>query len=149
MATGCAVVLTRVGAFPSLVEDGKSGVIVNRADPPALAAAIERLINDEPARKEMARSARERAIEHFSWDRIVDRLRSSESALGGVVEHHRGTLKADVLLSDRGQSDAAVIVRVLLAPDPEHAHVEKPDRTAQNPLPAHLVALQVGSDAPT
>lgn len=75
LSVGAPVVATKVGAFPELVEHGKSGLLVNRADPRDTAAALERLITNENERRMMCRAARQAALDRFSWDRIVDQLK--------------------------------------------------------------------------
>ncbi len=48
MAAGKPVVATRVGGVPVVIEDGLNGLLVEKNDPRALAAAIQRLL-DEPS----------------------------------------------------------------------------------------------------
>lgn len=50
MAAGTPVVSTRVGAIPELLEEGEAGLLVAQGDDAALAAAIERLLDDEALR---------------------------------------------------------------------------------------------------
>lgn len=71
MSFGCPSVATRVGGIPEVVEDGVSGLLVPSGDVDGLARAAERLIQDPTARKVMGQTARERASERFSADRIV------------------------------------------------------------------------------
>ena len=63
-AAGKAVVATRVGGLPEVVEHGRTGLLVGPDDPQELSAAILSLLRDEGRRKEMgergARVARER-----------------------------------------------------------------------------------------
>jgi len=63
-AMGLPVVATRVGTLPELVEDGKTGRLVPPQDPPALAAALIELLQDEAKRRAFGAAARERAT-HF------------------------------------------------------------------------------------
>jgi glycosyltransferase involved in cell wall biosynthesis len=65
MATGLPVVVSDVGGLPEMVVDGETGLVVPRDDPPALAAAIERLRADEGLRSRLADAGRRRAEEHF------------------------------------------------------------------------------------
>jgi glycosyltransferase involved in cell wall biosynthesis len=58
-----------------MVEDGESGLIINRNDPDALAVAIRGLIENDRIRRDLSRAARRRATEHFGWDAQVDQLR--------------------------------------------------------------------------
>ena len=47
---------TRVSGIPEIIEDGVSGLLVEAKNPPALAAAIERLLRDAELRKRLASS---------------------------------------------------------------------------------------------
>jgi glycosyltransferase involved in cell wall biosynthesis len=71
MAEGLAVVATRVGGTPEVVEDGLSGVLVPTRSPEATASAIGALISEPARRHELGRRARVRVVEHFSLDRMV------------------------------------------------------------------------------
>jgi glycosyltransferase involved in cell wall biosynthesis len=74
MASTTPVVATRGGAFPEIVEDGRSGLLVERADAHALAEAILQLLSNPDQRKVMAQAAFQRASTMFSWDRIAEDL---------------------------------------------------------------------------
>jgi glycosyltransferase involved in cell wall biosynthesis len=71
MATGLPVVATAVGGTPEAVVDGETGLLVPPRDPEALAAALERLIADEPLRRRMGAAGRARVEAHFSVERMV------------------------------------------------------------------------------
>ncbi|HVG97224.1 MAG TPA: glycosyltransferase family 4 protein [Chloroflexota bacterium] len=73
MAAGTPVVASRVGGIPEAVTDGETGLLVPPADPPALAAALEALIDDAGRRHRMAAAARARAAA-FTWERAAARL---------------------------------------------------------------------------
>jgi glycosyltransferase involved in cell wall biosynthesis len=74
MASGTPVVATRGGAFPEIVEDGRSGLLVERSDAQALADGILQLLSNPDQRDAMAQAAFERALTMFSWDRIAEDL---------------------------------------------------------------------------
>ncbi len=74
MVAGVPVVATQAGAFPELVEDGKTGILVKRSDADALAEAIIQLLADEQQRKSMAQAGCETAVELFSFEKIADDL---------------------------------------------------------------------------
>ncbi|MBI2951818.1 glycosyltransferase family 4 protein [bacterium] len=74
MATGIPAVATRVGGVPEVVEDGKTGLLVEPGDASALAGAILRLLDDEGLRRSMGEAARRRAVERYSWEAVADRL---------------------------------------------------------------------------
>ncbi len=65
MASGLPVVGTRVGGIPELVEEGVSGLIVPSDDEPALAQALQTLIDQPDLRRQMGESALQRARTHF------------------------------------------------------------------------------------
>ena len=67
MACGAPVVATTAGAFPEVIEDGQSGLLVPPRDASALADAIERLMKDSYVRRKLGQEARRRISEHFSW----------------------------------------------------------------------------------
>jgi glycosyltransferase involved in cell wall biosynthesis len=71
MATGCAVVASRIGAIPELVESGESGVLVPPGDVPALAAALANLVSRPDERHRLSAGALRRAHAHFRLDDSV------------------------------------------------------------------------------
>ncbi len=69
MAAGLPVVASRVGGVPDVVQDGQTGLLVPPGDPEALAAALDRLLQDEALRMAMGEAGLRRA-EAFS-DRVM------------------------------------------------------------------------------
>ncbi len=91
MACGTPVVAARVGALPSLVIDGVTGLLVDGHDPTDFARCLEGLLNDPPRRERMGRAARTRAME-FPWDRTVgEAIRGYERALHGYADRPQVT----------------------------------------------------------
>jgi glycosyltransferase involved in cell wall biosynthesis len=74
MASSLPVIATRDGPLPELVEDGRSGLLVERSNARALADAILQLLDNPDRREQMAQAAFERASTMFSWDRIAQDL---------------------------------------------------------------------------
>jgi glycosyltransferase involved in cell wall biosynthesis len=70
-AVGLPVVSTRVGGMASVVEDGKTGVLVEPDDENAFARALERLLGDEALRIRLGQKGNERARAEFSLGRLV------------------------------------------------------------------------------
>lgn len=66
------VVASRVGGLAEVVEDGRTGFLVDHDDVNGFAEAILRLLTDRAAADIMGSSARLRALERFSWSRCVD-----------------------------------------------------------------------------
>ena len=74
MTAGRAVVATAVGGTPELIEDADSGLLVPRRDPPALAAAIARLLDEPALAARLGAAARRRVATRFASEASVERL---------------------------------------------------------------------------
>jgi glycosyltransferase involved in cell wall biosynthesis len=70
LAFGKPMVLSAVGGFPELGEEGAAR-IVEPEDPEALAAVLSELVGDEGARAELADAARAAASGRYSWDAVA------------------------------------------------------------------------------
>jgi len=66
MAAGLPVIASAVGAIPDFVKDGEDGLLVPPRDATRLAAAIIRLLDEEPLRARMSARVRERAPKEFA-----------------------------------------------------------------------------------
>lgn len=71
-AAARAVVATDVGGVRSVVEDGRTGLLVAPGDPAALAGAIGELARDPRRRASLGAAARLRVAERFGMDRFVE-----------------------------------------------------------------------------
>ena len=80
MAAGTPVVARRVAAIPQTVPDGRCGLLFD--DAAGLAAAVLRLLGDEPLRRRLGDAGRAHVREHFSWGRALARLDALHRALG-------------------------------------------------------------------
>jgi glycosyltransferase involved in cell wall biosynthesis len=99
MAHGRPVVGTRVGGIPEMVVDGQTGLLVPPRSPGALAAAIDRLLEDEPLRRRLGAAARTRCEALFSL----------KSHVASVVEQYR-----QVVAGDCGQPQTTVVAGAVL-----------------------------------
>lgn len=70
-----AVVASRVGGIPEVVEDGRSALLVPPEDSSALATALERVVVDASIRERLAAEGLSVARERFSLDRMVSAYR--------------------------------------------------------------------------
>jgi len=74
MAAGVPVVATRVGAVPELISEGHSGLVVETANPSAIADAVIKLLTDTKLRNSIACEARKTVWKQFSWETICSTL---------------------------------------------------------------------------
>jgi glycosyltransferase involved in cell wall biosynthesis len=72
-----------VGGLLDLVVDGETGLLVPPRDPPALRAALERLLADEELRRRLGAAGRERAGAAFGWPRATDALLAAYADAAG------------------------------------------------------------------
>jgi starch synthase len=71
MACATAVVGSRVGGIPEVVDDGVTGLLVPPSDPPALAEAMNALLRDPSRARAYGDAGRERAVAEFSWPAVA------------------------------------------------------------------------------
>jgi glycosyltransferase involved in cell wall biosynthesis len=90
MALGRVVIGTRGASFDELIEDGKSGLLVEVGDAEGLAAAMERLWNmPESERKAMGEAAKE-VVAEFRPEKTIPIL---ESYYREVIEEHQRRIR--------------------------------------------------------
>jgi glycosyltransferase involved in cell wall biosynthesis len=73
LAVGTPVIATAVGGIPEVVVDGENGLLVRAGDVPAIAAAIERLQQDDALRAFLAAAAAA-SVEELAEPRILHRI---------------------------------------------------------------------------
>jgi len=72
MACGVPVVASAVGGLTDTVVAGRTGLLVPPRDIPALADALEELLDDPQARRRMGAAGRERVLERYRWDVVAE-----------------------------------------------------------------------------
>lgn len=88
MATGRAVVGSRVGGIPEMIVDGETGYLVPPRDPARLADALEVLVYDSSLRDRFGRAGRRRAEASFG---VVAHAAAVQKAYDRVLfDRHRG-----------------------------------------------------------
>lgn len=85
-AVGVPVVATRVGGVPEVIQDGKTGVLVEPKNPQQLAEAVVALLKDEKRRREMAEAAKAWVDERFSALVMVEKFESLYQMLSSRSE---------------------------------------------------------------
>jgi glycosyltransferase involved in cell wall biosynthesis len=87
MASGCAIITTRSGEIPTVLDD-RSAMFIPAVSTDALALAMQTLVADATARARLARAAHARFMERYQVERHLDQW---EMLLGqSLHEDHRG-----------------------------------------------------------
>ena len=71
MACGKAIVATRAGGIPEVVEDGVTGLLVPPRDHAAMAQAILAVLTDDEQRRRMGEAGLARVQTRFTVERMV------------------------------------------------------------------------------
>jgi Ser/Thr protein kinase RdoA (MazF antagonist) len=111
MACGLPVISTRLSGIPELIEDGKSGLLVEPADELVLADAITQLSEKPALRRAFGARAREKVGASFSLSANVDRLRSlfdEASSTAGAPDDLDSELLRWVKSALRSSNDAVL-----------------------------------------
>jgi glycosyltransferase involved in cell wall biosynthesis len=87
MACELPVVATAAGGVPEVVVDGDNGHLVPPLDPPALAAAMQRVLSDKATAARMGKRGRRRIEELFTTAMMIDRTANLYRSL---LERRRG-----------------------------------------------------------
>jgi glycosyltransferase involved in cell wall biosynthesis len=72
MTFGLPVLALARGGVAEIIEDGRTGVLVQEASPEALAQAAARMLRDTALRDRLTRAARETVASRYSADRMAD-----------------------------------------------------------------------------
>ena len=72
LSCGVPLVATNGGSLPEVV--GDAGVVVPHSNPPALAEAIDALLNDPERRQQMSVTARQHILDKFKWSRCANEV---------------------------------------------------------------------------
>jgi glycosyltransferase involved in cell wall biosynthesis len=83
MASGLPVIASRAGGMASIVEDGKTGILVDRGDVQGLAEASVALLTDNATLAGMRRASRQVAEARFGWEASAGRLENIYERLSG------------------------------------------------------------------
>lgn len=84
MASSLPLVATSVGEVPTVVQDGKTGIVVPPENPDAVAAGIVDLLRDPEKRKRFGAAGRQLIEDEYSAERMTaDYLRVYEEAIAG------------------------------------------------------------------
>ncbi len=74
MLHGVACVGPRSWAIPEIIDEGKTGFVVDPDDVEAFAERLIELLSDRERTYRMGQAGRDRARSHFTWEAVVDRM---------------------------------------------------------------------------
>jgi glycosyltransferase involved in cell wall biosynthesis len=83
-ACGTPVVVTAVDGTPESLIDGETGLLVEKENPQAMAAAVSRLLAENDRRRAMAAAGISFVQKHFSLDLMVERYQALYQELAGT-----------------------------------------------------------------
>jgi glycosyltransferase involved in cell wall biosynthesis len=72
MGAGLPIVATRVAGIPEVVDDGRTGLLVEPRDSDALGVALARLLRDPELRRRIGEDAKAAVLPRFGVDRYID-----------------------------------------------------------------------------
>jgi glycosyltransferase involved in cell wall biosynthesis len=81
MVLGTPVIATNVGGIPEIVEEGVSGILVEKDNPKQLAVAIDRVLGDEELGKTLVENGREKA-KKFTWEMMCGEIDELYESIG-------------------------------------------------------------------
>jgi glycosyltransferase involved in cell wall biosynthesis len=76
-------------AMPEIIDAGVTGLLAAPGDAPELAEAILALLDDPARARTMGRAGHAKALEHYSWARVADRVLGQVEALGAAEPAER------------------------------------------------------------
>ncbi|HXV53224.1 MAG TPA: glycosyltransferase family 4 protein [Solirubrobacterales bacterium] len=74
MACGLPAIASDYPGVRAVVDPGETGLLVERGNPDAVAAALAELVGDPERRRAMGERGRRRALDEWSWPRLVERM---------------------------------------------------------------------------
>ncbi len=90
MRSGLPAIVTKVGAIPEMVRDGREAIVVDPADTLEMTRALKRLLGDNFLRIRLGLSARERVEEMFT----EEKFRAALTALWTESANHRSRTRS-------------------------------------------------------
>jgi len=85
-SSGIAVVASNVGGIPTLIQDGKTGLLVEPENKEKLAEAVIKLLINKKRAKQMGLEARSFIQANFSVDKMIDKTLTVYQHLTGRGE---------------------------------------------------------------
>ncbi len=66
---------TKVGGVPEVIEDGKTGYILDYGEEEKLSDKVNYLLTDDNKRKKMGKAGRKRVLKNFTWEKVASDIK--------------------------------------------------------------------------
>lgn len=86
MASGIAVVASRIGQICEIVDDGLDGLLVEPGDSEHLQQALLALVDNPRQRKLLGQRGRDKAMQHFDWSNVLQQILATVALPGPANE---------------------------------------------------------------
>ena len=77
------VIVSNVGGLPEVVENEKTGFIIEKENPSALAEVLSRLVTDKKMSSELGRKGREMVLREYDWEKSLNKMISVYDSIAG------------------------------------------------------------------
>lgn len=77
------VIGVRIGATPTVIDEGKDGLLIEHRNTADLARAILKLIANPALREALGTAGREKVLAHYTWDAVTDKFRQVYKNVSG------------------------------------------------------------------
>ena len=85
MASGTPVVASRIGGLPEIIQDGKTGFLIEPGDVNALHERLDQLLRDPLLGQRLGANARAVILERFTWTKVAERCLAAYQELSTQV----------------------------------------------------------------
>ncbi len=85
MASGTAVIASRLGGLTEIIDDGRTGFLVPPGDVAALGDRLTVLLRDRALCAQMGRAARDSVLDRFTWDACARRCLDAYEVRGSAA----------------------------------------------------------------
>lgn len=89
LASGTPLIATTAGGIASVIEDGRTGLLVAERDAPALARAMTMLLSDRALRQRLGEEGRRVVASGYGWDTAAERFESAYDRALAFNQHGR------------------------------------------------------------
>jgi len=87
-ACGKPVIVSNVGGLPEVVDNEKTGFIVENKNANAIAEAIEKLLTDPSLREELGKNGRLKVLNEYNWNDSVNKMNAIYNSYSSRVSEN-------------------------------------------------------------